>query len=59
MDPPHLLAALRYVLLNPVRAGLAKDCDGMALLERAFTSTGRALAEVRDDTRAELQAATE
>lgn len=28
MDEPHLRAAIRYVLLNPVRAGLTKTATG-------------------------------
>ncbi len=34
MDEAHLGAALRYVALNPVRAGLARRARGLAVVER-------------------------
>ena len=58
MDEPHLLAALRYVAMNPVRARLAKRAQDWrwssvhALLDPAkddgITETGPVLARVPD-----------
>jgi putative transposase len=38
MDEPHLMAAARYVELNPVRAAAGGEGRGLALVERAGAS---------------------
>ncbi len=41
MDEPYLLAAARYVELNPVRAGLVADAARVALEQREAHLVGR------------------
>ena len=40
MDEPHLLAATRYIALNPV-AGAGEPCRGLAMVKRSRPSRGR------------------
>jgi putative transposase len=40
MDEPHLLAAARYIMLNPVVAGLVSRRRGLAVVERPRPSRG-------------------
>src|SRR5208282_2292512 len=57
MDEPYLLAAARYVELNPLRAGLVADPCASAMEQRAGTCgwSGRPVGEsgsaVGDDSR--------
>ena len=53
MDEPHLAAAIRYVLLNPVRAGLAPTADAWPY------SSARAHLERRPDELVDLQPAAQ
>jgi putative transposase len=41
MDEPHLLAAARYIALNPVVAGLVSRAEGLAMVERPCPPRGR------------------
>jgi hypothetical protein len=41
MDEPHLLAAARYIALNPVVAGLVRQTGEWPVVERSRASRGR------------------
>ena len=41
MDEPHLLAAARYIALNPVVAGVGEPCRGLAVVEHSGAARGR------------------
>jgi putative transposase len=41
IDEPHLLAAARYIALNPVVAGLGELCRGLAMAEHPGAARGR------------------
>jgi hypothetical protein len=43
MDEDHLLAAVRYLVFNPVKARLAAAPKPLALVERAPTQAARTM----------------
>ncbi len=47
VDEEHLMAAARYVALNPVRARLRRPRAGLALVERRRPSPGECAASIR------------